>query len=282
MPLINLKTILANARKEKYAVGSFNFNSYEDVKGMIQGAKDRNAPIIVMASPSTTKYIGIKTTYGMVKGLAEDYNVPVTLHLDHTKDVDFIFKCIDAGFTSVMIDASERPYEENIETSKRVADYAHKFNCSVEAELGMIGGREDDKISENELYTNPDDVPRFVKETGVDALAVAVGTVHGFYKSEPNIDFDRIAKIYSLTDIPLVLHGGTGVSTEAFKKAISCGVSKINVGTELKYVYSEMLRKAVATLPDENDPRKFMAMVTEKCSEIIKGKIDIFGTEGKA
>lgn len=282
MALVNLKKILENTRKEGYAVGSFNFNGFEDVKGMVRAAVELNAPIIVMASPSTTKYIGLNCIAGMIRGLAEDAGVSVTLHLDHCTDEEFVKSCVKAGFTSVMIDASAKPFEENIAVSRRIAEFAHSYGCSVEAELGIIGGHEEDAAEGEVLYTNPKDAQEFVERTGVDALAVAVGTIHGFYKSEPNIDFERIATICSLTDVPIVLHGGTGVSDADFRRAISCGISKINVGTELKYAYSDTLKKAVAQAPNEHDPRKLMGHVTTDCAEIVKRKIDVFGSGGHA
>lgn len=280
MALVNLKEILAGTRKGKYAVGSFNFNGFEDVKGMIRGGVETNAPVIVMSSPATTKYLGLNAVCGMVKGLAEDAGIPVALHLDHCTDEDFIRECVKAGFTSVMIDASTKPYQENIEASRRIAEFAHSYGCSVEAELGVIGGHEEGAATGEVLYTNPDDVPEFVEKTGVDALAVAVGTVHGFYKSAPKIDFDRITTICELTETPIVLHGGTGVPVEDFKRAIACGISKINVGTELKYAFSDSLKKAVAEKSGEIDPRKLMAVVTDDCAKIVREKIDVFGSGG--
>lgn len=282
MALVSLQEILANTRTGKYAVGSFNFNGFEDVKGMVKAAKDLNAPIIVMASPSTTRYIGLHCISGMIRGLAEDAGIPVTLHLDHCTDEEFIKACVKAGFTSVMIDASAKSFQENIDISRRIAGFAHSYGCSVEAELGVIGGHEEDAAGGEVLYTNPKDVPVFLEATGVDALAVAAGTVHGFYKSEPKIDFDRIATIAGLTDTPIVLHGGTGVSDDSFKRAIACGISKINVGTELKYAYSDTLRKAVAGDPEQHDPRKLMGRVTDSCGEIVKRRIGVFGSEGHA
>lgn len=282
MAIVNLKEILANTRRDHYAVGSFNFNGFEDVKGMILGAAELHSPIIVMASPSTTKYVGLHTVCAMVRGLTQDAGIPVALHLDHCTNPDFVRSCVEAGFTSVMIDASARPFEENIAVSREIVEFAHARGCSVEAELGIIGGHEEDAADGEILYTNPLDAEEFVNRTGVDALAIAVGTIHGFYKSEPNIDFDRIAAVRSLIQVPIVLHGGTGVSDADFQHAITCGISKINVGTELKYAYSDTLKRAVQQLGDEHDPRKFMGMVTAECAQIVKRKIGVFGSGGHA
>jgi ketose-bisphosphate aldolase len=232
-----------------------------------------------MGSMGAVNYIGLKTTAYMIKGMAESVNVPVCLHLDHATDIEMIKECIREGFTSVMIDASMKSYEENIAETSIIVEYAAKYGCSVEAELGKVGGKEDNVgVDEREAaFTNPSDVPHFVKETGLDALAIAIGTVHGFYKSEPKLDFDRLAQIIKITEVPLVLHGGTGVPVEDFKKAVKLGMSKINVGTELKATYASAVREALAAKPNEIDPRKFMGAVKDKCSEVVQGKIDIFG-----
>ena len=264
-------------------VGAFNFNSYEDAQGIINGAAEKKAPVILMASAGAVKYIGVKQTAYMVKGMAESVDIPVCLHLDHATSMDLIKACIDAGFTSVMIDASKKAYEENIRESALVARYAGKTGCSVEAELGRVGGKEEDVIVKEgkDTYTNPNDVPRFVKETGIDALAIAFGTAHGFYKKEPNLDFELIKTVAGITDIPLVMHGGTGVPPEGFKKAIASGISKVNVGTELKATYVNTLRDVVKKNPNEADPRNYLKAVKEQCAEVVKGKIDIFGCADK-
>jgi len=279
MPLVTLKQVLKGTRENGYAVGAFNFNSYEDAQGIVNGAVAKKAPVIVMASMGAVKYIGLKTTAYMVKGMAESVDIPICLHLDHATDLDMIKACIDAGFTSVMIDASMKSYEENIRETSEIVKYAAKTGCSVEAELGRVGGKEDSVgVDEREAaFTKPETVPRFVSETGLDALAIAIGTVHGFYKSEPKLDFDRLAAIAKITDAPLVLHGGTGVPVEDFKKAVKLGMSKINVGTELKATYAKAVRDALADKPNEIDPRKFMGLVKDRCSEVVQGKIDIFG-----
>jgi ketose-bisphosphate aldolase len=279
MPLVTLKEILKGTKENGYDVGAFNFNSYEDAQGIINGAVAKKAPVIVMASMGAVKYIGLKTTAYMVRGMAESVDIHVCLHLDHATDHDLIKACINAGFTSVMIDASMKSYEENISETAAIVEYAAKYGCSVEAELGKVGGKEENVVvDEREAsFTNPADVPHFVKETGLDALAIAIGTVHGFYKSEPKLDFARLEAISKITDAPLVLHGGTGVPVEDFKKAVKLGMSKINVGTELKATYASALREALAAKPNEIDPRKFMGAIKDKCSEVVQGKIDIFG-----
>lgn len=285
MGLVTLREILAGTREGHYAVGGFNFNGFEDAQGIIEGAVEKNSPVILMASMGAVKYIGLKQVAGMVTGMAESVDIPVCLHLDHATDYALIKEAIRAGFTSVMVDASAKDYEANIEDSRAIVEFAKIYGCSVEAELGKVGGKEENIVvsDASAAFTDPEDVPRFVEETGIDALAVAIGTVHGFYKSEPKLDFDRLEKILKLTDCPLVLHGGSGVPVEDFKKCVRMGMSKINVGTELKATFSGGVRKAVNENPEtEFDPRKYVGPVKQLCADVVKGKIDIFGSAGKA
>jgi len=285
MSLVTLKEILKNTRKEHYAVPAFNFNGYEDAQGMIDCAVVMKSPIILMASMGAIKYIGLKQTVGMIKGMAESINIPVCLHLDHATDTELIKAAVTAGFTSVMIDASEKPYEDNISITQKIVEYAKQYGSSVEAELGRIGGKEDHiNVSEASCaFTEPDVVPQFVERTGIDALAVSIGTTHGFYKSEPQLDFNRLKQIVNKTECPLVLHGGTGVSDEDFKKCIEIGMSKINVGTEFKAAFSNTLRIAINGNPQsEIDPRKYMKPVKTVCADIAEAKIKIFNSSNKA
>lgn len=281
MGLVTLKEILAHAKEEQYAVGGFNFNGYEDAQGLVDGAVEKKSPIILMASMGACKYMGIHQIAGLIKGIAKTVHIPICLHLDHATDYDLIKEAIRAGFTSVMIDASAKDYETNIRESKAIVDFAKAYNCSVEAELGKVGGKEEhiEVKMEDETFTNPQVVPRFVEETGIDALAIAFGSVHGFYKSEPKLDFPRLKQIAELTTCPLVLHGGTGISEEDFRRCIQMGITKINVGTEFKATYTNTLRKMCAQLPiTEVDPRKFMEPIKKACAEGVKVKIDIFGS----
>jgi len=285
MSLVTLKEILRDTRTRKYAVPAFNFNGYEDAQGMINSAVRQQSPIILMASVGAAEYIGLKQTAGMIRGMAESIDIPVCLHLDHATDVEFTKLAVIAGFTSVMIDASKKSYEENIEITREVVMFAHKYGCSVEAELGTIGGREENVVvaGKESAMTDPAAVPRFVKETGIDALAVAIGTAHGFYKFEPKLDFDRLKKIAVCTTCPLVLHGGTGVPEEDFKRCVSYGMSKINVGTEFKAAYAGALRRSITETPEtEVDPRIYMKSVKTTCEEIAAGKMRLFNSAGKA
>jgi ketose-bisphosphate aldolase len=284
MALVTLKYLLQRAVREKYVVGAFNFFGLENLQGIVKGAAAKKSPVVAMISPGALAYIGEKTVVGMASGMADDYGVPVVLHLDHSTDYDLCCRCIDNGFTSVMIDASSREFHENMDLSAKVAEYAAKTGCSVEAELGHIGGVEDDiTVDEHQaLFTKPGDVVTFVSATGIDALAVAVGNAHGFYKSAPRLDFERIAAIRAVTSIPLVLHGGTGIPDEDLRKAAALGINKINVGTELRvHGYLDVLKRESPVFQGD-DPRKIMACVREACAAIVEEKIDVFGSAGKA
>ncbi len=304
MPLLTMKQLMKDSRrlattdsdpKERYAVGAFNFSTLPEMVGIVEGARMKHAPVILMASLGAVKYIGsLELIAECAKGLAKTYpEVPFCVHLDHAIDLDQIKRAIAAGFTNVMIDASKEPYEVNIQKSKEIAEFAHRYSpygadgCSVEAELGMLAGREEHvQVSEEDAgkaYTDPTLVPRFVEETGIDALAVAIGTAHGFYKAAPKIRFDLLDEIRKCTDIPLVLHGGTGVPDEDFRKCVAMGMSKINVGTGLKKVYTDAVRQAICDLPDtEYDPRKIVGPGRHAIMEEIAGKCDLFNCTGTA
>ena len=278
MSLVTLKYVLEEARKGNYAVGAFNFFGLENLQGIVLGASRRKSPVIAMASTGALKMFGEKVAVATTRALSEEYETDVVLHLDHCTDLDLLYRCVDNGFTSVMIDASSKSFDENVETTCKAVAYASRYGVSVEAELGHVGGREDE-ISVDErkaLFTVPEDARRFVKATGIDALAVAVGTVHGFYKSEPKLDFERIAAIQALVDVPLVLHGGTGVPDADFIRAISLGVRKINVGTELRvHGFFDVMCKGCKDAVDD-DPRKITAKIKSTCADIVEQKIAVF------
>jgi len=282
--MYTLRELIKDAKRNHYAVGSFNFNDFDDAYGMVKGASELNSPIILMTSVSiVTKFIDPYTCVKIAEGLEKEHNTPVCLFLDHCTDFDLIKKCIDAGYPSVMIDASKYDFEENINITKEVVQYAHSKGVSVEAELGKISGHEENiDVDEESIYlTDPEDVNIFVKATGVDALAVSIGTAHGFYKKPPHIDFERLKKISDNTDCPLVLHGGTGVSNEDLRKTIDLGVCKINVGTEFKKRFSDALKAAYNSNPNEIDPRFFMKAVREECCNAVKEKIEVFNCKNR-
>ncbi len=299
MSLLTMKQIMADSVKrattdvkpeERYAVGAYNFSTLEEMVGIVEGAKEKNAPVILMASLGAVKYYNnsLELIADTAKGLAMTYpEVPICLHLDHATDLEQIKHAVVVGFTNVMIDASKDSFEVNIAKSKEIADFAHKHSpygiegCSVEAELGMLAGHEDEVHVEEsgKAYTDPSLVREFVVKTGIDALAVSIGTAHGYYKADPKIRFDLLEEIRKQIDIAIVLHGGTGVPEEDFKKCVAMGMSKINVGTGLKKVFSEGVKGA--TKPEENDPRKVIGPGRQAIAAEIAKNCDLFNCTGK-
>ena len=282
--LVTGKELLDHANKNGYAVGAFNINNMEIVQAIIEAAEETNSPVILQASQGGIKYAGIEYITALGKVAAEKAKVPVALHLDHGTDFEQVMLCIRYGFTSVMIDGSKHPLRENIELTKKVVDVAHAVGVSVEAELGKIGGTEDD-ITVDELeatFTDPDEAKIFVEETGVDSLAIAVGTAHGVYKGEPKLDFDRIRKIKELVGIPLVLHGSSGVPADSIKKAIEAGINKINIDTDLRIAFTKAMKDFLRENPDNIDPRKILTPARKAMKEVIKEKMILFGSSGRA
>ena len=282
--LVSGKDILLHAQKNAYAVGAFNINNMEIVQAIGDAAKELKAPVILQASQGGIKYAGIEYISSLGKTAANLADGPVTLHLDHGTDFDQVMLCLRHGFSSVMIDGSRFPLEENIAFTKRVVEIARPLGVSVEAELGKIGGTEDHIVVDERdaTFTDPDEAERFVEETGVDSLAIAVGTAHGVYKGEPKIDFDRIKAIREKVHVPLVLHGSSGVPYEALKKAISLGICKINIDTDLRISFTDGVRQVLENTPNEFDPRKILGPARDKMTETIKEKIKVFGSDGKA
>lgn len=283
MALVTLKSVLDHSREKGYAVGAFNFNGIEDARGIIEAAEEKSSPVILMASTSAVKYFGgAGPCAAFIKALADKSSAPIVLHVDHCTDLAMIKDCVDAGFTSVMIDASSLSFEENVAKTAAAVDYAKRYGVSVEGELGRLGGREENvDVSDRDAnMTDPASVEEFVKRTGIDALAIAIGNAHGFYKGTPKLDFDRIVACRSLVDCGLVLHGGTGIPEPDFIKAVKCGMNKINVGTELKYACSQTARACMAAKPDEIDIRKLVGDNRKACREIVLNKIDLFGSAG--
>ena len=283
MALVTLKSVLDHSMEKGYAVGAFNFNGIEDARGIIEAAEEKNSPVILMASTSAVKYFGgAKPCAAYVAALAQASSAPIVLHVDHCTDLAMIKDCVDAGFSSIMIDASSLSFEENVAKTAAAVDYAKRYGVSVEGELGRLGGREENvDVSDRDAnMTDPASVQEFVKRTGIDALAIAIGNAHGFYKGTPKLDFDRIVAIRALVDCGLVLHGGTGIPEPDFIRAVKCGMNKINVGTELKYACSQTARACMAAKPDEIDIRKLVGDNRKACREIVLGKIALFGSAG--
>lgn len=282
--LVTTKELLEHAQQNKYAVGAFNVNNMEIVQAIIEAAEETQSPVILQASQGGLKYAGVEYIAGLGKIAAQNASVPVAIHLDHGTDFEQIMQCIRHGFTSVMIDASKYPLDENIAMTKKVIEVAHAVGVSVEAELGKIGGTEDDiTVSDRDAtFTDPEEAKRFVEETGVDSLAIAIGTAHGPYKGEPKLDFDRLENIRKTIDTCIVLHGSSGVPEEALRKAISMGVSKINIDTDVRMAFAKGVKDLLDKKPSEYDPRKIIGPAKEEMKRAIKEKMEIFGSVGKA
>ena len=273
--MINSKELLLHAQKNGYAVPAFNCHNLETIQVIVETANELRSPVIIAGTPGTFDYAGRDYIQSIVETAAKKYNIPIVLHLDHHTKIEDIEASLKLGTKSVMIDASHHSYDENIAIVKKVVELAHKFDATVEAELGILGGQEDDLVvnEKDSKYTNPQQAVDFVKKTGIDSLAVAIGTAHGLYKEDPKLDFERLKEIRSLVTIPLVLHGASGVPEEAVKKAISLGITKVTIATELKIPFSHKLREYLVAHPEENDPRKYMKDAKKAMAEVIKEKI---------
>lgn len=284
MALVNTKKMLEDARKNKYAVGAFNIHNLETLKAVVKAAYEMKAPLILQTTPSTIEYTGKEYIVAMARIASEKFDIPIALHLDHGNSLNLVVKCIKAGYTSVMFDGSLLPYEENVALTKKVVEVAHAVGVTVEAELGSIVGVEDDVYvkEDKSTFTDPKMAADFVEKTGVDSLAIAIGTAHGMYKGEVKIDFERLREIANLVDIPLVLHGASGIPDESVKRAIELGICKLNIATELKISFANAIKEVFKNYPDENDPRKFLSPGEKAIEEVVKKKIEIFGCGGRA
>ncbi len=284
MPLVSMKSLLSQAEKGRYAIGAFNCNNMEIVQAIIAAATAEKSPVIIQASQGAIKYAGIDYIVALTKLAAELAPVPVALHLDHGTSFNQVMQCIAKGFSSVMIDGSKYSLEENIQVTNKVLDVAIPCGISVEAELGKITGTEDDiYVHEKEsMYTDPAEAAYFVEHTNVDALAIAIGTAHGQYKGEPKLDLDRLVQIDKLVDVPLVLHGSSGVPDDTIKAAIERGIRKVNIDTNIREAFMKAAKEVIIANPNEIDPRKMLTPAREAAIEIIREKIRIFGSNGKA
>lgn len=284
MFIISSKNILLDAQKHGYAVPAFNIHNLETVQVVVEAANEMKSPVILAATPGTIRFAGDKYLVNIMKAAAEISEVPIIFHLDHHENVEDIKQSILLGAKSVMIDASALPYEENIKKVREVVKFAKRYDVSVEAELGKLVGQEDDLIvddSESQL-TDPELAKDYVERTGIDSLAVAIGTAHGLYKSEPKIDFDRLEKIEKRVSVPLVLHGASDVPDETVKRCIELGICKVNIATELKIAFSGGVKDHFDNNPDANDPRKYLTPGKERMKEIVRKKILLCNSQDKA
>ena len=245
MPLVTSKEMLLKAQKGGYAVGAFNAENMEMVKAIIQAAEELKAPVMIQTTPSTIKYGTVETYAAIVAAEAAKASVPVCLHLDHGSSFELAMQAMHAGYTSVMIDGSKLDFEDNIKETKRVADVAAALNIPCEAELGKVGGKEDDLEAEADTNTDPQEAKEFVERTGVTSLAVAIGTAHGFYVGTPVLDKERLSEIRQVVDIPLVLHGGSGNPDKEIGESVTLGVNKINISSDIKAAYYEKMREVL-------------------------------------
>ena len=284
MAIENMTNMLRKALDGKYGVGAFNILDYTSFKAVVEMAEELKAPVIVQTSVKTIKLWGYEAIATWYKELASDTQVPVALHVDHCTDIEIIKKCIDAGWSSVMIDASAKPFEENLVISKEVVKIASATNISVEAELGEIGGVEDDLFIDEETanLADPAKAIRFCKELDLAVFAPAIGTAHGVYKGEPKIAFDRIEEIANATGVPIALHGGTGLSDEVFKRCIGLGCTKVNISTLLKHTFIDSFLDFKKENPDVYEPVKYIDYQISQLKADIRENIILFGGEGKA
>lgn len=288
MSLVTTKEMLKKAQKGRYAVGAFNANNMEIIQAIIETAEEENAPAILQASQGAIEYAGLDNIVAMVKVMAEKVIVPIALHLDHGTDYYQNIKCLRAGFTSLMFDGSKLPFEENVKITKKVVEMAHTCDIPVEAELGQIGKMGDsdepgvalEKVKET--MADPYEAAKFVELTKIDFLAAAVGTIHGCRTPFAKLDIPRIEKIRELTDVPLVLHGASGVNDEEVRKGISAGICKINIDTRIRMIFTKKIREIIKMNPQEIDPRKLLGPAREVAKEVIRERMRVFGCSGKA
>lgn len=282
MPLVTTRQMLLDAQKGGYAVGAFNVENMEMVQAVLAAAEELKAPVIMQTTPSTVKYAGLDYYLANVAAAAARTDVPVAMHLDHGSSFGLAMQALRTGYTSIMIDGSHSVFEENIEVSKRVADACTPSGIPVEAELGKVGGKEDDLDGGAGGYTVPSEAAEFVEKTGVSSLAVAIGTAHGVYVGEPKLDLDRLTEIRKVVDIPLVLHGASGLSDEAVKESIKRGICKVNFATELRIAYTDGVKKLLADAPDTIDPKKYGAVGRENVKQLVMNRMKVCGCDGKA
>ncbi|HZK40079.1 MAG TPA: class II fructose-1,6-bisphosphate aldolase [Atribacterota bacterium] len=288
MAFVTTKEMLKDAQKGRYGIGAFNANNMEIIQAIIETAEEEKAPVILQASQGAIKYAGLDMIVAIVKVMAEKAKIPVALHLDHGTDYYQNIKCLRAGFTSLMYDGSNLPFDENVEMTKKVVEMAHACDIPVEAELGQIGKMGDsdepgvalERVKESMAV--PEEAAKFVELTGIDFLAAAVGTIHGCRTPFAKLDISRIERIRELTGVPLVLHGASGANDEEVKKGIAAGICKINIDTLIRMKFTEKMGEIIRTNPEEIDPRKILGPAKDAAKEIIRDRMRVFGCSGKA
>ena len=282
MAYVTTKELLADAVSHRYAVGAFNCENLEMAMAIVAAGEACRAPLIIQTTPSTVNYASVGLFAAMVRELAENAKIPVALHLDHGSSYELCEAALDAGYSSVMIDGSKESLEDNIAFTKRVVSIASEKGIPVEAELGTVGGKEDSTFSSGTAYTDPDDALRFVRETGCSSLAVGIGTAHGIYKGTPVLDTGRLSLIKDKLvaagrDLPLVLHGASGLSEEAIRECIARGIAKVNFATELRQAYTEGVKEYLLSDTDCFDPKKYGRTAMKKVQEAVIRRIEVCG-----
>lgn len=281
--LTTSKEILLKAQAGGYAVGAFNVENMEMVQAVAEAAEELQSPVIMQTTPSTVKYAGLDYYLANVKTAAERVSVPVVMHLDHGSSFELAMQALRTGYTSIMIDGSHASLEDNIAVSRAVTDACRPSEIPVEAELGKVGGKEDDLDGGTDNpYTDPEEAKEFVERTGVDSLAVGIGTAHGIYKGEPKLQYDILSRIRDTVDIPLVLHGTSGVPDEAVKECIKRGICKVNYATDLRIAFTKGVNQIFAADADTIDPKKYSGAGREEVKKYVMSKIKVCGSVGKA
>lgn len=282
MPLVTSEKMLLDAQAGGYAVGAFNVENMEMVKAVIAAAEELRAPVMLQTTPSTVKYASLAMYAAIVSAEAKKASVPVALHLDHGSSFELAMQALREGYTSIMIDGSHESFEGNVDVTKRVVAAAKPNRIPVEAELGKVGGKEDDLEADADTNTDPMQAREFVERTGVSSLAVAIGTAHGFYVGTPVLDKERLSEIRKVVEVPLVLHGASGLSDEDVKDCVARGICKVNFATELRAAFTDGIKEVLAAKPDTFDPKKLGAVGMEKVTELVKSRIRVCGCGGKA
>lgn len=282
MSLVTSKEMLLDAQKRGYAVGAFNAENMEMVKAIIAAAEELQAPVMIQTTPSTVKYGTLDTYAAIVAAEAKKASVPVCLHLDHGNSYELAVQAMQAGYTSVMIDGSHGQLEENIAVTAKVAETAAAMGIPVEAELGKVGGKEDDLETDADTNTDPEEAGYFVEKTGVDSLAVAIGTAHGFYVGTPVLDKERLSQIRRVVSIPLVLHGASGLSDNDVRDCVRRGICKVNFATELRVAYTDAVKKLLAEKPETFDPKALGKTGMAAVTSLVKERMKVCGCDGKA
>jgi tagatose 1,6-diphosphate aldolase GatY/KbaY len=282
MALTDTKEMLFAAQSGGYAVGAFNTENLEIMQAVFEAAEETQSPFILQTTPSMLKYATPEAFFGMTRGLSLHSRVPVALHLDHGNSFAAAARCLRAGYTSVMIDGSKLSFEENIALTCRVVEMCAPCGVPVEAELGKVGGKEDEMQTDDPGYTDPDEAVAFCARTGISSLAVAIGTAHGFYKGKPLLDLARLSEIRARVSIPLVLHGASGLTDEDIQNSVRRGICKVNFATELRNAYTEGVREALAQNPDLYDPKEFGKAGRAKVRQLVTQRMIVCGSAGKA